>query len=176
MAASVYAFRGVATVADANSPSPYASAYVDFIFDPPSNIQGKQCYVECTVWNWDFKTAPSPALTARDAFAFGVNWSQVACGTIVDGKALTVDGAGQNPDNPVKNFKPPGRAPLALYSNDTSYSTGPVLCFMPCGLHTVTFNIYRTDGEDVCGGTTDNIFYAVLKIVAADSRQPQIGV
>jgi hypothetical protein len=66
---------------------------------------------------------------------------------------------------------------MGVFYNNISYSTGPVLCFIPNGSHAVTFQVYRPDGEDVCGGAfVKNLFYAVFKIVAADSRQPQIGV
>lgn len=170
MATSVYAFRGVAVAEEDNS-----SAYVSINFDPPANLKGKQCYVECTVWNWDFGTSPTPALTSRDAFAFSADWSQVACGTIVDGQ--TFEATPPTTNDVLKNFKAPGRAPMGVFYNNISYSTGPVLCFIPNGSHTVTFQVYRPDGEDVCGGAfVKNLFYAVFKIVAADSRQPQIGV
>jgi hypothetical protein len=165
MATSVYAFRGVVTPTSAND-----AAYVEFTFDPPSNISGKGCYVQCTFFDWQSKTEPTPVI---DSLAFGSSWAQVCSGTVVDGKSFTLVDPYQDVSS---TFKNPGRAPMGILANKMFFSTGPVLCSIPSGPHRVTFNVYRPDGEDISGGDQkENLFYACFKFVAADSRQPILG-
>lgn len=153
MATSVFSFSGVL-----DTDAELKRGYLETTFDPPSNIAGKTCYVECTYWIYDNSTSPTPALTSRDAFVFTVSWAQSVSGTVTE------------------NTTRIGRVPMAGFNNNMCYSCGPVLCFVPNGPHPVEFTVFRPDDGTIGGGTTSNIFYAVLKIVPADSRQPQIGV
>lgn len=160
MATSNFYFSSPATVS-----SSLTTAEATLSFTPPSNISGKLCYIQCSVWNWDFTSSPSPALTSRDAFAFECSWSNPnsgVCSKLTDGTSFTQ----------------PNTAVVGVYFNNISYDTGPILAMIPDGPQQVTFTVFRPDGGSVAGtdGPNQGQFFASLKIVPADSRQPQIGV
>lgn len=68
-------------------------------------------------------------------------------------------------------------APLAYmnYSSMVSQSV-PVLAFIPDGPHTVKFSVARMDKNVIGASTSDISIGILLAIVAANSRQPPIGV
>jgi hypothetical protein len=126
--------------------------------DPPPNIRGKLCYVECTYFNWDNSTTINPAIASREPFVLTCNWAQPLSSTNTNGKTL------------------PNTA-LAAFQNNNSWSSGPVLCRIPDGPHELTLTVKRADGGSINGDTTGTNYSLVfLKIVPADSRQPVIGV
>lgn len=124
--------------------------------DPPANIRGKLCYVEVTVWAWDYTAVSQYA--AREAAYLTCNWTQ-----------------------PLSSFYNNGvtqpTAVLASFQNNFSFSAGPVLCQIPDGPHEVKFRVRRLDGSNISDAVTDvNHTLICLKIIPADSRQPPIGV
>jgi hypothetical protein len=126
--------------------------------DPPSNIRGKLCYVECTFFGWDHYTALSPSLNAKDVFYLTCNWAQPLSSTNTNGKTL------------------PGCA-LAAFNNNFYTGAGPVLCRIPDGPHEVTFVVKRWDGGEVSDDLTNTNYALIfLKVVPANSRSPPIGV
>lgn len=78
---------------------------------------------------------------------------------------------------PVTGFTQRTSAPLA-YLNYSSMScqSGPVLAFIPDGPHTVKFSVARLDKNVIGLSTSDISIGILLGIVAANSRQPPIGV
>jgi hypothetical protein len=132
--------------------------YFSVQVDPPLNIRGKLCYVECTFFGWDNYTSISPALDPRDIFYLTCDWAQPLCSTNTNGRTV------------------PGAA-LAAFNNNISTGAGPVLCRIPDGPHTLTFTVRRSDGRNIAGDTTNtNSCLVFLKIVPSNSRQPPIGV
>lgn len=126
--------------------------------DPPANIRGKLCYVECTYFSWDNGATITPAITSREPFYLTCNWAQPMSGMNTNGKTLP-------------------SAALAAFQNNISYSSGPVLCRIPDGPHELVLSVKRGDGGNVAGDTTTTNYTLIfLKIVPADSRQPPIGV
>ena len=127
--------------------------------DPPQNIRGKPCYVECTYFNWDNGTtiATPSAVTSRDTFYLTCNWAQTVSATNTNGRTTP-------------------SAILAAFQNNWSFPSGSVLCLIPDGPHTLTFTIKRGDGNRVNEDTVaTNNCMIFLKIVPANSRAPPIG-
>lgn len=157
MATSVFTFRGLPTL---NSNRTLAT--INITFDPPSNLAGKLCYVECPAWNWDNKTEPTTAITAHDLFMFTTSWTQPISGYVTPSTEYPLGITMRN------------QAAFGFMFNNQCYSTGPILCQIPNGPHLVTINVYRTDGGEV-GGDSTNIFTASLKFIEAASKSPPIG-
>lgn len=153
MATSVFSFTYTGPSSDE-----YTFAW-DANFNPPSNIGGEHCYVECTMFTWDFSTSPTPALYSRDVFLCSVDWAQTVSGTVTtNGTRL-------------------GGVPFGSQMNNIFHGHGPVLCYIPEGPQTVRLSVTRPDGGQVTDSTsTDNTLFAVFKICPANSRQPTIGV
>lgn len=78
---------------------------------------------------------------------------------------------------PVTEFTQRMSTPLAYlnYSSMTS-AGGPILAFIPDGPHTVKFSVARMDKNVIGLSTSDISIGILLGIVAANSRQPPIGV
>jgi hypothetical protein len=163
MATSVYAFRGIPQIS-----SDLKIATLEIPFDPPSNIAGKNCYVECSAFAFDFGTTPAGGLTSRDVITFTASWSQVCSGTVSDDKAIS------STDTMPSGVTRHGRVPMAMLMNNTCYPAGPVLCQIPRGPHTVTFTIFRPDGDTIAAGSL-NLFFALFKFCDTKSRPPLIG-
>lgn len=146
MATSVFAFSGVL-----NTSTDFTVGSLQTTFDPPANISGKTCYVECTYWNYDMSVSPTPSLTSRDAFLFTLSWAQTVSGTVTD------------------DITRLGRVPMAGINNNFFYSTGPVLCYIPDGPHPVIFTVTRADGTNISNSVNNNVFYALLKITPVNT-------
>lgn len=157
MATSVIAFSDASIASNKNKD------VIEANFTPPSNISGEHCYVECTYFGWDYTTAPSPTLNTRDTITLTTNWSQSVSATVSSG------------DTSTQGTRP--YVASGCICNNVFYSHGPILCFIPDGPQSIEFTISKTDGGEIVGDTTNvNYFYAVFKIVPANSRQPPIGV
>lgn len=152
MATSVLTFNLSGTAQDTSS------CRFDVQVDPPQNIRGRQCYVEATFFGWDNGTTITPSLNSRDTFYVTSNWTQVNSHMNTNGRPMPA-------------------SPAAVFMSNISYGTGPILTIIPDGPHTVSFTVKRGDGGKVNEDTTaTNYMLLSLKIVAANSRQPQIGV
>lgn len=156
MATSVVTFKGKPNTV---TETDLTTQRISFQFTPPSNIAGKVCYVECASGIWDYGGTVS-GINTRDLFIISVSWAQPLNASI------------DNSDN----RQLPGTAIAAGATNLPMSGIGPVLCSIPNGPHEVTFTVRRVDGGDVTSNVSTTFFYIALKIVPADSRQPQIGV
>lgn len=156
MATSVITFKGKPNTL---TETDLTTQRIIFQFTPPSNIAGKLCYVECASGIWDYGGTIT-GIGGRDLFMISASWAQPLNASI------------DNSDN----RQLPGTAIAIEATNLPMGSIGPVLCSIPTGPHEVTFTVRRVDGGNVTNNVDTTFFYAVLKIVPADSRQPQIGV
>lgn len=145
MATSAISFKG---------PVSFQNSYevtLTFNFKPPSNIEGKLCYVEVRGFLVQFDAA-----VTFDPLGFTLecDWPQSQC---------YYDNSGSiNP-----------RSPLAIYTTGGQrLQSQPVLVSMPCGPHDVTFTIKRVTPEPFSDIADVFIF---LSIVPANSRQSPLG-
>ena len=61
-----------------------------------------------------------------------------------------------------------GQTVIAMYVNDNSYSCGPVVVNVPEGPAEMTFVLSRTDGGEVCGGSSTNAIFAAMTITPVE--------
>jgi hypothetical protein len=141
------------------SSSAASTSYADInaSFTPPSSIAGKLCYVQATYFTWDYGSTITPALGSRDAFQVTCDWMQPF--------AITTTDSGSKVG-----------APLAYQNNGIFYDAGPVLGTIPDNPHVIRFRVSRPDGDPINGSTGTSYLTLSLKVVAADSRQPPLGV
>jgi hypothetical protein len=121
----------------------------EVIFKPPSNIAGKPCYVKCSYIAWDFTTGF--ANNSRDCMLVYASWTQP-----LSAKSVPIG---------------------SRTGYRTTYTHGPVLCYIPEGPHIVRFDVRNLENGGLLAGssTTTNFFRLVLNITPADSRQSTIG-
>lgn len=123
-------------------------------FDPPPNIRGKLCYIECSTFSYKAATNPTPTFTGRDAIILDCSLPQVFSQTVGT----------------------PRGSPVAFLTNNISFSAGPILCNIPENVSDITFTLTRADGNDVVGAGGTHWCFVSLKVIPANSRQPPIGV
>jgi hypothetical protein len=157
MATCVYSFKGVTS-----TNSTFKTAELSCSFTPPPTLD-EICYVECT--SFTFKPGTAKVLDARDMVVFYTDLASQFSGTI-DASKTDYSASGTKP----------GSVPMGCLLGNAFLSTGPVLCRIPSGPQTIRFTIARVDGGEIASTDSNNHFFATLKIVPANGRQPPIGV
>lgn len=146
--ASVLSFRFSVT------PISLARCEATVSFDPPPNLKGKLCYIECSAFAFKAATSPAVAYTTRDVTILDCSLPQVFSQTVGT----------------------PRNSPVAFLMNNMFSSAGPVLCNIPENISDITFTLTRGDGNDVVGVGGTHWCLVCLKAIPANSRQPPIGV
>lgn len=128
-------------------------AEAEFTFDPPANLAGKLCYVNCEVFSYS-PAEISPDLTYLDTFTLTMDWSTPLAFT------STTNG-----------FTKPGTiaACVSPYSGFTS--VGPTLVCIPNGPQTIRAIIERSRGANLTNKENEeSVMTAVFSMVEANAR------
>lgn len=157
MATSAITFQGPVTL-----NSDFTTGTASFTFRPPSNLSGKDCYLEARAFalTWDETYAtPQP----HHSFLLRSSWNQIQAGAIEPISATNTEFT--------QRFNPP----LAMLTYQSMQSASiPTLVSIPHGPHSVTFTISRLDNGVIGIATTDIVMCVMITMVSANSRQPPI--
>ena len=147
MATSAVAFSGVVSFNNELSQT------MTVTFTPPSNLEGKLCYAQVTVFQLLFGLEST---TPSNGWKVDCDWPQVQCST----------------DTHTSGHK--ASCPLAIWHTGYgSLQSHPVLISMPQGRHNVTFTFSPINVDNFITDAIDVLL--CLSIVPASSRQTPLG-
>lgn len=128
-------------------------AEAEFTFDPPANLAGKLCYVNCELFNYATATVPT-GLSTLDLLTLTMDWSTPLAYT------ATTNG-----------FTKPGTiaAGWSVYTGFTSI--GPTLVCIPSGPQTIRATVQRSRGDALTADVNvESVLTAVFSMVEANAR------